>query len=383
MDVSSAVIRALNESIRPYLSEGRAGYHFWLSTSTFFVGLGVVLEAPETFREARKEFSEYWMHRWGRRRIALNAFGLPVVTPERRRLPWIAAISVIGWLIVAVGVVGEFWFDDKVSAFDATLQMIDNDLLAQANVEAGNANRAAGDAIERAGNANRDAGIARLDASNANTLAKKYQSEIAASDARAKSAEAQVASAKAASDDAVARVALAEARTAEAQRDAAEAQSMARSADLARAELEARIAPRTLNISQREYLGRKLRPFARQFMARPIKLDWSLADVEETIVAVEIEDSLKRADIDVERPTVLTLGGPLNIGIAIKGPSKDATFINLIYAILRADFPNESMSFEALPKHNGLPVTITVGVKTPGGLETLPVPEIPVPTPRR
>jgi hypothetical protein len=125
-------------------------------TATFFVGIGVILEAPEAFREARKEFLEYWSHRKERRHVTLNAFGFPVVTPERKRVPWIAALSVIGWFIVAVGVVGEFWFDDKVSRYDATLQMIDNESLARANTGAGAANERAGEAIENAAAISRD-----------------------------------------------------------------------------------------------------------------------------------------------------------------------------------------------------------------------------------
>jgi hypothetical protein len=155
MNVSPAVIRTLNESIRPYLSEGRASWHFWLLTATFFVGIGVILEAPDTFREARKEFLEYWSHR-RRRLLVLNKFGLPVVKPDIKPRPWVATISVSGWLMVAAGVVGEFWFDDKVSGFDATLQWIDNELLAQANTGAGAANVRADEAIESAAVISRD-----------------------------------------------------------------------------------------------------------------------------------------------------------------------------------------------------------------------------------
>jgi hypothetical protein len=151
---------------------------------------------------------------------------------------------------------------------------------------------------------------------------------------------------------------------------------MAKSADLARAELEARIAPRTLLVAQREYIGRTLRPFARQFFGRRVKLDWSLSDVEPTIFAIELEDSLKRAGIEVERPTAITLGGGIKIGIGITGPARDGIFIRRLYFILNGDFPRESIVYEASAKYDGLPVTITVGVKTPLGIETLPVPTV-------
>src|ERR1039458_9453725 len=135
MDVSSAVIRTLDESIRPFLSEGRAWYHSWLSTSTFFVGFGVVLEAPEIFHELYRELSEYLVHR-RRQRLSLDTFGFRVPRPGQAHLPRVPIISLIGWLMVAAGVVGEFRFDDKVSEFDATIQMIDNELLAQTGLEA-------------------------------------------------------------------------------------------------------------------------------------------------------------------------------------------------------------------------------------------------------
>src|ERR1019366_6084577 len=87
MDVSSAVIRTLDESIRPFLSEGRAWYHSWLSTSTFFVGFGVVLEAPEIFHELYRELSEYLVHR-RRQRLSLDTFGFRVPRPGQAHLPW-------------------------------------------------------------------------------------------------------------------------------------------------------------------------------------------------------------------------------------------------------------------------------------------------------
>jgi len=82
--------------------------------------------------------------------LPLNAFGLRVVKPAKVTFPYVAVVSVIGWVMVAAGVVGEFRFDDKVNEFDATLQKIDNESLARINLEAGEANERAGNAIERA-----------------------------------------------------------------------------------------------------------------------------------------------------------------------------------------------------------------------------------------
>jgi hypothetical protein len=98
-------------------------------------------------------------------------------------------------------------------------------------------------------------------------------------------------------------------------------------------------------------------------------------EVEPTIFAIELEDSIRRAHIEAERPDAIPIGGPLNIGIAIRGPRGDGAFTKLLFATLRADFPDENISLEALPRNDALPLTVTIGAKTPQGLDTLPVPE--------
>ncbi len=113
--------------------------------------------------------------------------------------------------------------------------------------------------------ARRQAAIADEGAAKANSRAAQLEAEskkstelIAEANARAKEAEAQVARANAASKDAVAKVAAAEARIAEANRAAAEASAIAEKERLARLQLEARLAPRTLTSSQQSDLTRSL-----------------------------------------------------------------------------------------------------------------------------
>ncbi len=104
--------------------------------------------------------------------------------------------------------------------------------------------------------------LAKKGAAEATATAKGFESKIAESDARAKSAEAQVASAMARSDEAVATVKTADARIAEAQRDAARANETAERERLARIQLEARLAPRSLTPEDQRRVTAGLTPFA-------------------------------------------------------------------------------------------------------------------------
>jgi len=99
---------------------------------------------------------------------------------------------------------------------------------------------------------------AQRGAAEATATAKGFESKIAESDARTKAAEAQVVSAMARSDEAVAQVKTADARIAEAQRDAARANATAEQERLARLQLEARLADRTLSAAQQTALVSQL-----------------------------------------------------------------------------------------------------------------------------
>lgn len=122
------------------------------------------------------------------------------------------------------------------------------------DVKIGEARARAATAEEHAGAANERAGKAEQHLAEANARASE-------ANARAKEAEAQVAKANAASKDAVAKVAAAEARIAEANRAASEANAIAERERLARLQLEARLADRTLTAEQQARLTAALMPF--------------------------------------------------------------------------------------------------------------------------
>lgn len=169
-------------------------------------------------------------------------------------------------------------------------------------------------------------------------------------------------------------VALANAR-------AAEATSMAKSAELARAELEARIAPRTLNLAQREYIGRALSRFAISFFGRKVRIHWQPNDGEATVFGVEIRDALLRANLQVETNADFIIGSN-GYGVRITGTGPDRPFIESLYGLLRIDTGSE-LTWEVNPKYLGSPVSIEVATKPPLGLDTLgqmlPVPVEPKP----
>lgn len=113
----------------------------------------------------------------------------------------------IGWILIVVGVWGEFFTDGLVSDADASIQSFISITLSQSEKETAFA-------LERA--------------AHAEATARRFEAQIAESAARVKTAEARIASADSASRQAVATVSSAEARIAEAQRAAAESKKRLR-----------------------------------------------------------------------------------------------------------------------------------------------------------
>ena len=105
-------------------------------------------------------------------------------------------------------------------------------------------------------------------------------------------------------------------RASDNEKEAARLNKLAQDEALARTQLQARIAPRTLNQAQRDFFQKALRPFVIGFFGRrPVLLRWSPVDPEQAILGIEIEDALTRAGIPVERNTPFVLGVGLQIGI--------------------------------------------------------------------
>lgn len=243
MTVTPEMLRLLDEAARNSLQELRDLWFFWLVVSAVVVAVGVVVEGPEIFKDIREAFSDSGFSKKIERRIAL--------------------LSAIGWLLVAVGVAGEFVAEVMVSKADALIQTFDLGLLADAQ---------------------KQTAFALSDAESAKALAKGFESQIAASAARVKIAEAQVATAMAVSVDAASKVAAADARSAEASAkaesfrlDIATANESAKKADARAVEASLELAkfkaPRTLTQEQRDRLIGKLKPMTGQTFSFTVDFD--------------------------------------------------------------------------------------------------------------
>lgn len=132
MAPSSGTFPKLDEHIRPFLLEGRSEWHSLLLLATFVVAVGVVLEIWEICKDVREE----WDHNTGskpkRASLVLSSEGVPFF--EHRR-SWVKTIGAVGWLLVVLGVVGEFWFDSVIADFDIGLRVIDDEVLRQSRLD--------------------------------------------------------------------------------------------------------------------------------------------------------------------------------------------------------------------------------------------------------
>jgi hypothetical protein len=264
-------LKTLDDLVRTDLQDIRQSFFVWLLISTAVVALGVLLEGPELLREASEEIERFRFKSLHRVNINLVT-GLPII---RHRLNWRLLLEVAGWLLIGIGVVGEFGFEIGMSKYDKLLQSFDSILIAEARTEAI---------------------AASASAESATALAKGYDKQIA-----------------------------------EAGRDAAKARSDAAKAELARAKLEKEISPRTLDDKHRKASGERLKPFAANFSTRKITVLSYILDAEGIIFSLEIMDVLFRAGIKAE-PVIgreIPAGIP-NMGVRITGPVKDKVFIETL-----------------------------------------------------
>src|ERR1035437_2026192 len=106
-------------------------YFSCLLWSSGLVAVGVILEGPEVIHEAR------------------GVFGRVKTEPR----PWITLIALIGWIFVALGVVGEGISEALVSRADGNIQAFNDRRLADTTQEAGDAKTSAIQAASAAASA--------------------------------------------------------------------------------------------------------------------------------------------------------------------------------------------------------------------------------------
>jgi len=211
---------------------------------------------------------------------------------------------------------------------------------------------------------------ARTRAANAEGTAKGFDSKIA--DAQRGTAEAQrdAETAKQHASEADERAAVNE-------KEAARLGKLAADESLARANIEKQLAPRTLNESDREMLGKQLHEFAPRFSGRKVTVSSLVGDAEGIVFSLEIIDILTRAGINVE-PVIgrIEAIGLVPLGVKVTGPIADGPFIETLVRGIRADV-DTSLSAEWDSKYTE--VNIAVGVKPVAGLPAIIQPPVSSP----
>jgi hypothetical protein len=152
-ELSPEAIKAL-EQTRQTAESARVKDFGYLLLATKLVAVGVVLEGPELVHDAWSMIA-----RWLKRKTSDH-------TPS-----WITVVGIIGWLIVSIGVAGEFWVDEWVNSDDEKVRIVDEQLLQDAQSSASRAAAAAAkaktasdEAVTKSGEANTTAEGASLKA---------------------------------------------------------------------------------------------------------------------------------------------------------------------------------------------------------------------------
>jgi len=119
------IARAVQLAKRAELQRYRDGYFFWLSVSTFGVAVGLLLEGLEVLHEA------YGAWRW--KAIELRYWLSPPILLRKYSTPdWMKKWAAVGWLLIALGVVGEFAFEALVHKYDSQLQTLNDSIIFEA-----------------------------------------------------------------------------------------------------------------------------------------------------------------------------------------------------------------------------------------------------------
>jgi len=168
-------LRGVDDLIKAEFEAFRALWFSRLLLATFLVVVGLFMEGPELLYETHSI-----IHRW--RFNSLFRFSLP----EMHIPDWAKLIAFIGWVLIVVGVAGEFVVDSFVSKADGFVQRFDEVLLADAQQKSGLANQRAAMAFERAARTEKEAAedlkstsIARQNAEAARERAEGFELQIA------------------------------------------------------------------------------------------------------------------------------------------------------------------------------------------------------------
>ena len=247
------VADATDNPIRAALQRTADREFFWLFLMTGVVAVGVAFEAPDVFHEFNK---------WRR--------------SNDSRKNWVPLWSLIGLILVIVGVAGEGIFEGAVGLTDTHLRNFDDSLIADTQL--------------RASTAELDAAKARVETAKLDQDTQSLKTE------------------------------------------AATANRIAENEKLARVKLQNIIEPRSLSEADRKLIGGDLRRFSPTFSGRKVKIQSQVGDAESFLFAIEIGNILDRAGILTDSTGIgrmVPVGGLL-IGVKVTGPPNDGPFIKTL-----------------------------------------------------
>jgi hypothetical protein len=219
------ILRGVDDLIRSGFEEFRELWFTRLLVSTALVVAGLLFEAPEIWHESVE---------------AIRAL-CHSCKPKRDIPAWMKLVGTLGWVLIVVGVTGEFVADSFVSKADGFVQKFDEILLADAQRKTGLASERAAMAFERAAKTEREA-------SQENERAARTEQQAAEENARAAKALESAEIARKGAEGFQLQIAQANERAAEAQMETAR--------------LEQQMADRTLTVLQQNELVSRLAPFA-------------------------------------------------------------------------------------------------------------------------
>lgn len=291
--------------------EGFRSHDFHLLLGmTVLVAIGVIMEGPEIIQEARNAWFQCRARRVRRRSIA----------------PWITLIGALGWLLVAVGVAGEGYWEMQVSHDDVAITSFDEGKLGEAEITAGAAN-------ERAG---------KLEAANIS-----LQNEVGAARREADLSELDAASAR---------------------KEAAVAENDRASALERTKRLEAGLSWRTVAPEQRSKLRTLLASSTRLLMplaGLKINITYLNSDAEAQEYADELKDALDGLGAEIAGPSgVMMIGGPgfrIPEGVILTAnPFRNRLVNSLIISLNGAGIPVSGVRDGNMNEHD---FSILVGAK--------------------
>ena len=240
------IAKNIDDLVRADFESFRDSWFNWLLFWTAVVAVGLLFEMPEIIHDSAEVIRDLFHSAKSTSRIA----------------PWMKLLVSAGWLLIVVGVMGEFVADSFVSKADGMVTAFDETLLADTQRRTGLASERSASAFERAAQTEREASQENERAAKALQAAETARKE-------AEGFQLQIAQANG---------------------RAAEATERAEAERLARIELLKELQPRRLSGEQKKQLADILRDDP-----QPIFIGWCMNGADCMDFANDIGDALKQA----------------------------------------------------------------------------------------